>query len=191
MITYSEFIRIRRAEEESNELTSLNDSTLEDMKMYIATAKKSLEEAKKINNEDKISAASTSIKNAMSTLDAILNIRLRKIMQYAILGIPLDSKTRDNMLSKEIELFDKLSSLVKGFKFDTLNEVREVKPAEDEVKHDEDDDSNKVVVKILSDIPKFVWKNNKTYGPYSFSNVVELDEEIADILVKSGKATLV
>ena len=42
----------------------------------------------------------------------------------------------------------------------------------------------------MSDIPQFIWKNNKTYGPFAFPNVVEVEKEVADILIKSGKAVL-
>ncbi len=188
MITYSEFLRIRRQEQEDNRtLTKFNDDMLEEMKEYIAINKNSLEEAKKMNDEKKAEEISTQIKNAISTLEQIINLRMIKIASMAILDVDSE-QTKANMLSKEIIFFDSLLSLSKQYKSGVINEVKSIEPKKLQKVESNDSESEKVVIKILSDIPKFVWRNDKSYGPFSFPNVIEIDKDVAQILIKSGKA---
>ena len=42
-------------------------------------------------------------------------------------------------------------------------------------------------LQILSDLPQMLWKSG-SYGPFKQGEIVEIDSEIADILLKSGKA---
>ena len=42
-------------------------------------------------------------------------------------------------------------------------------------------------LQILSDLPQMLWKSG-TYGPFKQGQIIEIDSEIADILLKSGKA---
>ena len=188
MITYSEFLRIRRQEQEDNRtLTKFTDDTLEEMKEYIAINKNSLEEAKKMNDEKKSEEISTQIKNAISTLEQIINLRMLKIASMSILDADSE-QAKTNMLSKEIILFDNLLNLSKQHKSSIILDVKSIEPKKLQKVESNDSEGEKVVIKILSDIPKFVWRNDKAYGPFSFPNVIEIDKDVAQILVKSGKA---
>lgn len=188
MITYSEFLRIRRQEQDdSRTLTKLTDEMLDEMKEYIAINKNSLEEAKKMNDEKKTEEISTQIKNAISTLEQIINLRLLKIASMSILDADSE-QAKANMLSKEIILFDNLLVLSKEHKAGIINELKFIEPKKLQKVESEDSDGEKVVIKILSDIPKFVWRNDKSYGPFSFPNIIEIDKDVAQILIKSGKA---
>jgi DNA replication initiation complex subunit (GINS family) len=188
MITYSEFLRIRRQEQEDNRtLTRFTDDVLEEMKEYIAINKNSLEEAKKANDEKRSEEISTQIKNAIYTLEQIINLRMLKIASMAVFDVDSE-QPKMNMLSKEIILFDNLLKLSKEHKSAIINEVRLIEPRKLQKVEGNDSNGDKVVIKILSDVPKFVWRNDKSYGPFSFPNVIEIDKDVADILVKSGKA---
>ncbi len=187
MITYSEFIRIRRLEQEDNRtLTKLTDENIADMKDFIAINKRLFEEAKMANDAKRAEEVSAQIKNALNTLDQIINTRNNKIANIAVFGADIE-RARGNMTSQEIVLFDNLSRMFNDYKGKLLREMRDVPPKEQN-KPEESKDGDKVVVKIVSDVPRFVWRNDKSYGPFSVLSVVELDREVADILIKSGKA---
>ena len=188
MITYSEFLRIRRQEQEdSRTLTRFTDDVLGEMEEYIAINKNSLEEARKISDEKRAEEISTQIKNAISTLEQIINLRMLKIAGMSILGVDSE-QAKMNMLSKEIILFDNLLRLSKEHKSGLINEVKTVEPKKLQKVEGDENGNDKIVIKILSDIPKFVWRNDKSYGPFSFPNVIEIDKDVAEILIKSGKA---
>ena len=188
MITYSEFLRIRRQEQDdSRTLTKLTDEMLDEMKEYIAINKNSLEEAKKIGDERRIEEVSTQIKNAISTLEQIINLRMLKIASMSILNVD-NEQAKMNMFSKEIVLFENLLKLSKEHKSAIITEIKSIEPKKLQKVESEDNDGEKLVIKIISDIPKFVWRNDKSYGPFSFPNVIEIDKDVAEILIKSGKA---
>jgi len=50
--------------------------------------------------------------------------------------------------------------------------------------------SDKKKVLILDSLPKFMGLNNEILGPYNEGEEVELDSQIADVLVKRGKAEI-
>ncbi|MCL4398983.1 hypothetical protein M1293_00510 [Candidatus Parvarchaeota archaeon] len=188
MITYSEFVKIRRLEQEdSRTLTKLTDETLDEMKDYIAINKKSLEVARNAKDQKKIDEISSQINNAISTLEQILLIRMKKLSNIAIMGLNTQV-LQGNLLSKEIILFDKFREAVDEMKSKVMTEVSQVEPKEPEKPEETEDKQDKMVIKIIADVPQFIWKNNKSYGPFSFSNTVEIDREVAEILIKSGKA---
>ncbi len=191
MITYSEFIRILRDESNSRSLTSLTDSKVADMIEYMSLTKRSLQEAKRAGDEERVSDVSKQIENVLSTINKIIDIRLKKIYQLSLLK-NIDQNTKDMLSSKETVILDKLASMLSEYKRSFLNQIKDAEPAREEPKavESEKNDSNKVVIKVMSDIPQFIWKNNKTYGPFAFPNVVEVEKEVADILIKSGKAVL-
>ncbi|MCW1301760.1 MAG: hypothetical protein OH316_01330 [Candidatus Parvarchaeota archaeon] len=189
MITYSEFIRILRDESSSRSLTSLTDSRIVDMIEYMSLTKRSLEEAKKIKDEERVSDLSKQIENVISTVNKIIDIRLKKIYQLSLLK-SVDQGTKDMMSSKEIVMLDKLTQMLAEYKAAFISQIKEAEPAKEEPKpvQAEKEDGDKMVIKIMSDIPQFIWRNNKTYGPFSFPNVVEVEKDVADILIRSGKA---
>ena len=192
MITYSEFIRLRRAEDEGRgELTAFNDKMLDEMKEYIAINKQALEECKKSNDDARALEISTKIKNALEELNKTINRRINKLTQIAIEGRGLDPKTRQNMLSQEIVLFDNLVDIINSHKSKVIREIKDAEPKVVQQSYSEEDGSEKAVIKIMTDVPKFIWKNNRSYGPFSFPNVIEIDKDVAEILVKSGKAAFV
>ncbi len=187
MITYSEFVRIRRQEQEDNRtLTKLNDGLYDEMKEYIAINKNSFDEARNIDDQRKMDEIAMQIKNALNTLDQIINIRIIKISNMAVLGINSE-EARGNMMSKELILFDNLLDVINKHKSELLDHVRNVEPKKLQ-KVESDPDSEKTIIKVIADIPKFIWRNNKSYGPFGFPNVIEIDTDVADILIKSGKA---
>ena len=42
-------------------------------------------------------------------------------------------------------------------------------------------------LQILSDLPQMLWKSG-SFGPFKQGQIIEINSEIADILLKSGKA---
>jgi DNA replication initiation complex subunit (GINS family) len=187
MITYSEFLRIRRQEQEDDTgITKFTDQLLADMNEYIAINKNSLEEAKKMGDQMRSDELSTQIKNAINTLEQILNIRMIKLAHIAILGVNIDV-IRSNLLSSELVLFDRLTEIVNEHKSKIIGEAKNVAPKKLQ-KVETDDKTDKAVIKIIADVPKFIWRNDKAYGPFGFPNVIEIDKDVADILIKSGKA---
>ncbi len=192
MITYNDFIRIKRQEQDdSRMLSKLNDDTINDMKEFIGITKAAIENARNNNDEQKLDLLTTQLKNALSAFESIMNSRMIKIANILIVNGNSDLINKENLSSKELVFVDELSKLFNNYKMSLLTDIKSVKP-EDVVKNtpaqEQSKDDNLTVIKITADVPKFIWKNSKSYGPFSFPQVIEIDKDIADILIKSGKA---
>jgi len=192
MITYNDFIRIKRQEQDdSRMLSKLNDDTINDMKEFIGITKAAIENARNNNDEQKLDLLTTQLKNALSAFESIINSRMIKIANILIVNGNSDLINKENLSSKELVFVDELSKLFNNYKMSLLTDIKSVKP-EDVVKNtpaqEQSKDDNLTVIKITADVPKFIWKNSKSYGPFSFPQVIEIDKDIADILIKSGKA---
>lgn len=53
---------------------------------------------------------------------------------------------------------------------------------------DEEEESNMVMVRITGPIPSFMWKDMKEYGPYDEGDVIEIFPEVAELMIKKGRA---
>ncbi len=125
------------------------------------------------------------LSNARKIIAEIFEIRERKIILMAV----TDSRTNgskkqsDNMLSGEAELYDSVKKLIISNKDSFLKEI--LTPSKQEIKQ-------KVLktmrVRILEEIPPFVWEDEKTYGPYKEDAVTELPDSIGEFLVDNNKA---
>jgi len=51
--------------------------------------------------------------------------------------------------------------------------------------------ANKVLVKFLHPVPRFIWKDMKEYGPFEAGQEVDLFKEIGELLAKKGRAQVV
>jgi len=51
-----------------------------------------------------------------------------------------------------------------------------------------DNDSSRKKIKIVTALPKFVGKNGEILGPFEKDTIVELDGQIAEVLLKKGRA---
>ncbi len=67
------------------------------------------------------------------------------------------------------------------------DEIKELENEKNDTETEEEKD-RRLEVKFKSSIPKFVGKNEEVYGPYEEEETAELSEEIAQILIKKGRA---
>jgi hypothetical protein len=58
----------------------------------------------------------------------------------------------------------------------------------EESEKEEQPEQEKVKIKIIRPMPSFVWKDMKVYGPYDTGEEVEIFPEVADLMVRKGRA---
>lgn len=129
------------------------------------------------------------VENAKKLLEDIINRRQRKIMLAALRTIRGELPPT-NLTDGEREFFDKMVNDLKQYR-DKIQEdmfeptdiveekIKEVKKVVEEVKGPD----GMVMVKMLSDIPKFVGTDMQPYGPLKSGEVVNLPKEIAKLLI--------
>ena len=72
------------------------------------------------------------------------------------------------------------------------SESEEIPPLETEENNDDSEreeiSSEKTKIKFLHPTPSFVWKDMKVYGPFEKDDETDIFPEVAELLVRKGRA---
>ncbi|MEM5782504.1 MAG: hypothetical protein QXD43_04910, partial [Candidatus Aenigmatarchaeota archaeon] len=138
----------------------------------------------------------------------IINIRERKIVLAALRTVRGELPPT-NLTEDERKFFDKLVETLKSFKNEMKEKFRkyeeiveekvgeakksieELKPVENKEEQEKNKfikPNGKLLVKILSDLPRFIGNDMKSYGPLKAGDVVFLPEEVGKILINRNAA---
>lgn len=166
-ITFSVLRQIYRDEKNSAGLVKLPDGFYAELAEFI---KKSNDTAKKTRSFEAVREH----QHIATTAKELLEIRQRKIVTGALL-LGADAKKKLGIIAEEAELLDSVVAVLAGFRkkhgFDWLFGEKE---------------SRKIT--MTEDIPEYVGKDEKTYGPYKKGETHELPTEEATYLVENGLA---
>lgn len=181
LITYETIRAAHRAEKEE-ELQKLPDNFFQAVRNWFANKEK---------QKDTVSLLE--IENAKKLLEDIINRRQRKIVLSALRTIRGELPPQ-NLNAKEQKFFDQIIDSLKSFK-ESMNEefmsvevveekIEEAKKALEEIKEPlVVKPEGKIVVKALTDIPRFVGSDMKAYGPLKTGDIITVPEEIGKILI--------
>jgi len=156
------------------------------------------------------------IENINSMLKSLFERRQQKIVEMAIIKSKTSSDITDYsaLLKEEREMFDELVELLNRFKkklllklvtepgfmepkqekkepekleteekTGSISKTEETKP---EIKAEELEKTK--LIRFIYSVPRFVGHNLEVYGPFEDDDTANLPEEIADILIKKGRA---
>lgn len=164
--------------------TNLNELAKEHKQKYEDT--RSIEDAKVLDNIQKIA------------LD-IFERREMKILSKALKSARSGLK-EDKLVEIEVDLFDKAVRIVKGNRVQfekalvgngfeaPVKSSLEQKIQSVEKEMCKSEDLNRVLVRILQNIPKFVSSNGSELGPYESNQIVRLPSKEAQLLVDKSFA---
>ena len=140
--------------------------------------------------------------NAKKLLEDIINRRQKKIV-LAALSTSRGQMPPSGLNEEERKFFDDIVNLLKGFKGD-MNEkfrsfddivqekvqeakrsIEDMKPVvpENEQESFEIKPNGKLLIKMLSDLPRFVGSDMQNYGPLANGDIVSIPEEIGKLLI--------
>jgi hypothetical protein len=71
---------------------------------------------------------------------------------------------------------------------DTEDELDNVEETEETEEQEETTDIEMAKIKFLHPVPSFVWKDMKVYGPYDAGEETEIFPEVAELLIRKGRA---
>ena len=140
----------------------------------------------------------TELENAIMTLNQLVELRERKIVQLALAQSKTAIKTDLNLHPSEKELFDGILDIIKRKRKATLTDEFQVMTdlsVEKEVLEASSQEPKKpenglVKVEFVEDTSKFLGLDLKTYGPYKKGDAAELPSELIELLTSKGKAKL-
>ena len=209
-ITLETLYDILRNEKKREDLQKLNDSFFLDIVSYLREKKSFLDASNNGDNpfasgeKEKLEYELRSIKRI---LKEIYEKREKKIIDIALNKSRTASDIIDisAMLREEKEFYQRILTILDGFRrgvllnlfnhqLPDLLEAHIQRPhLEDKKKEpkNEDADTPMTKIKFLYAVPSFVWKDLKVYGPFDIGEETHIFPEVADLMVRKGRAVKV
>ena len=182
MLTYNDFYEFLRKEKYSETLQNLPKSFIEEFKQFLHEKKETTSASSDLFS-DAVLKSKKQLENAISIFKEITLRRKKKILELAFIATETGIMKRDfeNMLDVEREVFEKL---VKSFE----EEDKEIS----RILNGQEKQQSKTKIIILSqDVQEFIDQTGNPIGPFKKGSMINLNKEIASILVTEGKANFV
>ena len=183
MITYNDIDEARRKEKVAKELQKLPESFIEEVASYLKEKKDF--SSKNIENfsEDAV-RAKKQFENARTLFKELILRRREKILDLLFIATETGVSKRDfeNMLDFEKKMFDEMIKCIES----TESQVNALL----NVNNGKIEDKKQPVV-FIEDMSEFIDLDGNLIGPFKKGDRVDLQREIAKILIEDRKADLV
>lgn len=184
MITYQEIYDLLRKEKYNESLQELPKNFLSEVASYIEEKKKLLEKDSELFSET-LAITRKQLENAITMIKELFAIREKKVLNLAFVAAHTGVSKRDteNLLEHEKELFE---TVVKK-----IEENQKLIKKEIEKNSKKEQNQKNLFIRFEQDVPAFFIEDGKEMGPFFAGEMANLPKEIAEILIKDGKAVLV
>lgn len=178
MVDYTDLYEFLRKEKYSEQLQNLPRDFIQQFSNYLKDARKKFSDHTLDFSED-VLREKKQYENAIALFKEMMLRRKKKILNLVFVAAETGIMKRDfaDMLPFEKDLFERL--------------ILAVDDAEKELHHSMNgrplENVNKMII-AKEDIEQFVDMAGEAIGPYKKGELINLDSEIADILISSNKA---
>jgi DNA replication initiation complex subunit (GINS family) len=180
MITYNDILEIVRKERYSEQLNLLPKNFIQDIAEYFRDKTKFSSKEEDIFSEA-ILKTKKQLENAISIFRELMKKRKKKILSLAFIAVEtgISKRDYDNMLDFEKEMFDKI-----------------VKNLEDEEKRinslvnnsEKTEAKTNMMIFFKENADDFMDLEGHKLGPFEKGDIASLPEDVAKILIESGRA---
>lgn len=195
-ITYETLFEILRREKGKDELQKLSESFFDDLIAYLKEKQDMLESSHDKGNlfaSGEKEKTAQQLSNVRRILKELYDRREKKLINTAINMARTNSNLINTsaMLNEERVFFECIVDTLTKFRKEVLFSILEARSPEiDEnffIPKQKKEKTTKMV-RFLHAVPKFVGKELEVYGPFVEDDIANLPAEIADILLKKGRA---
>lgn len=212
-ITYETIFELLRREKNRDELQKLNETFYADIQSYLAEKNSAfLPQAHDMFSDSEREKTLKQVSNTKRMLTELFERREKKIIILALNRVRTSSSITDmnSMLSDEKDFFYKMASVFSEYRDYTLKKMtnegqtgvsfRGREKCDDISKNIQVKEQRKVeepknvskkntkTLRILSKVPKFMGKELEVYGPFNPDDMASLPIDIAEVLIKKGRA---
>jgi DNA replication initiation complex subunit (GINS family) len=184
--TYEDLYEILRAEKYSTDLQQIDKEQLRKTNAYFKSKEEFLVRQKEVAFDEAAEKTKIELENAKRALRDLYDKRERKVISRAVFCARSNFKLKDttNMLLSEEKLYFALLEMLRqsGEEFYSFlnQDYLEEKPKTLK--------ENFKRVKLVEAIPELMDTQLNRYGPFAATAEVELPSELAELLLKQGKA---
>lgn len=182
MITYHDLFESVRKEKYADNLQLLSSNFIQELSDYLHDRKE------QSMQEDGLFADSAAknkkqLENSLALFKELILRRKKKILHLVFVAAETGIMKRDseNMLAFEKEMFEKLVKVMEEGDKNLSSSMNGRKSEEDKHK----------MVLFTQNIEQFVDMDGKSMGPFKIGELANLNKDVSQILVSSGKASFV
>lgn len=193
VITYETLYELLMREKSRTDIQKLDKDFFNDVIKYIKDKKDILESQKSKDNSfalKEIERTSNQLESIYKILKELYEKRESKIINLAL----LNSRSKSNIdfslfLPEEIKFYENLKNSLNLYRDNILNNLLQGKlPSLKEPKTIKTDFQDKILVRFINQVPKFVGSNGFVYGPFDEEDMANLPADVARLLIEKGKA---
>jgi len=209
-ITYETIFELLRREKNRDELQKLNETFYLDVRSYLSEKNSVfLPQAADMFSDLEREKTTKQVSNTKRMLTELFERREKKIIILALNKVRTSQSITDmnSMLSDEKDFFYRMTGLFGEYRDYTLKKMTseerfsagfaasskcDDKMPESQPKKAEEPKTvpkkNTKTLRILSKVPKFMGKELEVYGPFNPDDMASLPSDIAEVLIKKGRA---
>ena len=192
IITYETLYELLRREKSRSEIQDLGNDFFGDVIKYIKDKKDILESQKSKDNvfaSREIERTTKQLGSIYTILKELYERRENKIINSALLNSRNDSKVDVSvLLPDEIKFYESLRNNLNLYRKGILSSLLEGKlPVLEEPKVIKSDFKDKMLIRFINPVPKFVGSNGFSYGPFEEEDIANLPLDIANLLVEKER----
>lgn len=182
MITYNDLYETLRKEKYSESLQPLTNKFLLEFKEYLED-KKTLSTGETNLFHDSDIKSKKQLENSITLFRELMLKRKKKILNLVFVAAEtgIMKKDYENMLPFERKIFDNFVKLFEESDKDVYNLLHS---------HEKTNENYKMII-IKNDIDQFMDSKGNFLGPFKSKQLINLDSEVAQILVNENKAVFV
>ena len=193
VITYETLYELLRREKSRQEIQKLDKDFFNDIIKYIKDKRDILESQKTKNNtfvSKEIDRTTNQLESIYRILKELYEKREGKIINMALLNSR--SKTvfdASLLLPEEIKFYENMRNTLNLYREGILdNLIQGEIPSLKEPKTIKTNFQDRVLVRFINSVPKFVGSNGFSYGPFEEEDIANLPEDIAGLIIEKGRA---
>ena len=187
IITHETLYEILSKEKTRQELQKIDPGFLKQLSSYLEEKEIILNSQKEKNSfPEEIKNTEKQIRTIRQISNEIIERRKRKILDLALLTSRTETPIKaKNLLENEEALYDSIVSSLMQFSIKEKNEpVSESKV----LKNQNLENSNTILIRFVSSVPRFVGTDCKVYGPFIKEDLANLPEKTALVLINKKRA---
>jgi DNA replication initiation complex subunit (GINS family) len=184
MLSYNDLFEYLRKEKYGEQLQKLPNDFISDFSEFMSETRKTFSSSDDLFSEDSLRAKKQH-ENSMAIFKELMLKRKKKILNLVFIAAETGIMKKDfeDMIYFEKDLFEKLvekvSSADKELTKLMTGNGKKIKSSEK---------VSEKKIKILEGVEEFVGLDGKAVGPFEKEAIAELDSQVAEILIGSGKA---
>tara|TARA_Y100000034_G_C6868233_1_gene395930 strand:+ start:866 stop:1468 length:603 start_codon:yes stop_codon:yes gene_type:complete len=193
IITYETLYELLRREKSRSEIQKLDKDFFNDVIKYVKDKRDILESQKSKDNvfaAREIERTTKQLENIYRILKELYEKRENKLLSLSLLNSRSESKIDTSLLMPdEVKFYEKIRNDLNLYRKGILGNILEGKlPSFEEPKVIKSDFQDKMLIRFVNPVPKFVGSNGFTYGPFEEEDIANLPLDIAKILVEKERA---